>query len=83
TDIAVGDIRIELNVAAVKNAKGEYIGNSLEWRDVTEQRINEEQVGRLASAVAGMTTNLMMADKNGIIRYLNPALENLLRSRES
>ncbi|WP_158297256.1 PAS domain-containing protein [Vibrio vulnificus] len=30
-----------------------------------------------------MTTNLMMADKNGIIRYLNPALENLLRSRES
>ncbi|HDY7718098.1 TPA: PAS domain-containing protein [Vibrio vulnificus] len=83
TDIAVGDIRIELNVAAVKNAKGEYIGNSLEWRDVTEQRINEEEVGRLASAVAGMTTNLMMADKNGIIRYLNPALENLLRSRES
>lgn len=83
TDIAVGDVRIELNVAAVKNAQGEYIGNSLEWRDVTEQRANEEEVGRLASAVAGMTTNLMMADKNGIIRYLNPSLANLLRSRES
>nr|WP_101957452.1 PAS domain-containing protein [Vibrio vulnificus] len=53
TDIAVGDIRIELNVAAVKNAKGEYIGNSLEWRDVTEQRINEAEVGRLAPPLRG------------------------------
>ncbi len=83
TDIAIGDVKIELNVAAVHDSQGGYIGNSLEWRDVTEERKNELQVGRLASAVEGMTTNLMMADKQGIIQYLNPSLLTLLRSRES
>ncbi|WP_394246602.1 aerotaxis transducer Aer2 [Vibrio profundi] len=82
TDITIGDLKIELNVAAIINTQGEYVGNTLEWRDVTEERANETQVGRLASAVEGMTTNLMMADENGIIQYLNPSLSNLLKSRE-
>ncbi|MDN3612170.1 methyl-accepting chemotaxis protein [Vibrio ostreicida] len=82
TDIDIADIKIELNVAAVTDSKGNYIGNSLEWRDVTEERAQQQEVGRLASAVKGMTTNLMMADKDGIIQYLNPSLFNLLKSRE-
>ncbi|KLN63919.1 aerotaxis transducer Aer2 [Vibrio sp. VPAP30] len=83
TDIAIADIKIELNVAAINDAQGNYIGNTLEWRDVTEERAKEEEIGRLASAVSGMTTNLMMANKDGIITYLNPALQTLLSSRES
>ncbi|NOH78139.1 PAS domain-containing protein [Vibrio sp. RE86] len=83
TDITIQDLKIELNVAAIHDAKGEYIGNTLEWRDVTEERAKEEEIGRLASAVSGMTTNLMMANKDGIITYLNPSLSTLLRSRES
>ncbi|RTZ17918.1 methyl-accepting chemotaxis protein [Vibrio aquaticus] len=83
TDIKIQDLKIELNVAAINDAKGNYIGNTLEWRDVTEERAKEEEIGRLASAVSGMTTNLMMANKEGIITYLNPALSTLLKSRES
>lgn len=83
TDIQVAGIVIELNVAAIVDAKGNYIGNSLEWRDVTAEREREVEVGRLVSAVEGMTTNIMMADKDGNITYYNPALKNLLRSRES
>ncbi|NVD08637.1 PAS domain-containing protein [Vibrio sp. JPW-9-11-11] len=83
TDIQIQDLKIELNVAAIHDGKGNYIGNTLEWRDVTQERAKEEEIGRLASAVAGMTTNLMMADKEGIITYLNPSLESLLRSRET
>ncbi|PKF50069.1 aerotaxis transducer Aer2 [Enterovibrio nigricans] len=82
TDITVADLIIELNVAAITDAKGKYIGNSLEWRDVTEERARDTQVGRLVSAVEGMTTNLMMADKDGNIAYYNPALMKLLSSRE-
>lgn len=82
TDIQIADVKIELNVAAIVDANGHYIGNSLEWRDVTELRARDVEVGRLASAVEGMTTNLMMADKNGIITYLNPALKVLLTKRE-
>ncbi|WGV98619.1 methyl-accepting chemotaxis protein [Vibrio sp. YMD68] len=82
-DIQVADVKIELNVAAITDAHGEYIGNTLEWANVTEERAKEQQIGRLASAVEGMTTNLMMADKEGIIRDVNPALMALLRSRET
>ncbi|GLT16879.1 methyl-accepting chemotaxis protein [Vibrio zhanjiangensis] len=83
TDIDIADIKIELNVAAVMDSKGNYIGNTLEWEDVTEKRARDQEVGRLASAVKGMTTNLMMADKEGIIQYINPSLASLLKSRES
>lgn len=81
-DINIADIKIELNVAAITDHNGNYIGNSLEWRDVTELRAQEVEVGRLVSAVEGMTTNLMMADKNGIITYCNPAVTHLLKERE-
>ncbi|UAB73274.1 PAS domain-containing protein [Vibrio sp. SCSIO 43132] len=83
TDITIADLKIELNVAAIRDAEGNYVGNTLEWKDVTEERAKEAEIGRLASAVEGMTTNLMMADQNGIIQYLNPALQKLLSSRES
>lgn len=82
TDIQIADITIELNVAAIMDMKGSYIGNSLEWRDVTEQRAREVEMGRLVSAVEGMTTNIMMADKDGFITYYNPALKALLKERE-
>ena len=65
------------------DAKGNYIGNTLEWKDVTAKRAKDQEMGRLASAVKGMTTNLMMADKEGVIQYLNPSLSHLLKSRES
>ncbi|WP_428789811.1 aerotaxis transducer Aer2 [Vibrio profundum] len=82
TDITIVDVIIELNVASITDVEGNYIGNTLEWSDVTAERARDTEVGRLASAVEGMTTNLMMADKDGIIQYLNPSLDKLLRDRE-
>ena len=82
TDITIADLQFKLDVAAILDADGNYIGNTLEWQDVTQLRQREIEVGRLASAVEGMTTNLMMADLDGNIVYMNPSLETLLRSRE-
>ncbi|MGF1752656.1 methyl-accepting chemotaxis protein [Vibrio makurazakiensis] len=82
TDISIADLKIQLNVAAILDSERNYIGSTLEWQDVTEERAKEAEIGRLASAVEGMTTNLMMADQDGIIQYLNPSLSTLLRSRE-
>ncbi len=83
TDIYIEHLTIELNVTAILDSKGEYIGNSLEWADVTEQRAKSVEVGRLTSAVEGMTTNLMMADLQGNIVYANPAVTEMLRKREA
>lgn len=49
---------------------------------MTHLREREIEVGRLVSAVEGMTTNIMMADKDGHITYYNPALKKLLQKRE-
>ena len=83
TDIQIQHLTFELNVTAITDATGEYIGNSLEWQDVTSARAKSVEVGRLTSAMEGMTTNLMMADINGIIVYSNPAVTAMLRRREA
>ncbi len=82
TDISIAHLKFRLNVAAITDNDGNYIGNTLEWEDVTEVRQREIEVGRLTSAVEGMTTNIMMADLDGNIVYLNPSLDRLLTSRE-
>ncbi len=41
TDITIGELKFELNVSAQMDAKGNYIGNTLEWQDVTEIRKQE------------------------------------------
>lgn len=38
TDIAIGDLKIELNVSAILDPKGKYVGTTLTWEDVTAQR---------------------------------------------
>lgn len=83
TDIKVAHLTFSLNVTAILDASGAYIGNSLEWQNVTEMRKKEIEVGRLSSAIEGMTTNLMMADTSGNIVYCNPAVLKMLSRREA
>lgn len=40
TDISIGDFKFALNVGGIFNEDGDYVGNMLEWDDVTEQRLN-------------------------------------------
>ena len=82
TNIKLGDSTVALNVAAIMDASGEYVGSSLEWADITAQVKAEIEIGRLVSATQGMTVNLMMADPDGNINYMNPAVEQMLRRRE-
>jgi methyl-accepting chemotaxis protein len=81
-DIQIDDLTFELNVTGIFDSNGDYLGNALEWQNVTEIRRNQLQVGRLSSAVEGMTTNLMMASPDGDIVYMNPAVEQMMRRRE-
>lgn len=42
TDISVGPLKFALNVMAQTDVEGNYVGNVLEWNDVTELRKKEE-----------------------------------------
>ncbi|WP_438971110.1 methyl-accepting chemotaxis protein [Methylophaga sp.] len=81
TDIAVGPLQFRLNVTAMIDDHGAYIGNTLEWSDITEAKAKSLEVSRLQSAIAGSQTALMMCDEHRVITYCNPAVVSLLRNR--
>jgi methyl-accepting chemotaxis protein len=83
TDIQVGPLKFALNVTAQIDANGNYIGNTLEWQDVTETRAKELDVARLQSAVDGAQSNLMLCDEDLNITYVNPAVVNMLAKRQA
>ncbi len=83
TDIDVGPLTFHLRVSAINDLEGNYIGNTLEWSDVTELRASEIEVSRLKSAVKGADTALMLCDQNLEITYVNPAVVELLGKRQT
>jgi len=52
TEISVGEIKFSLSVGAVRSPSGDYIGNTLEWADITEARLNEGRVNALDASQA-------------------------------
>lgn len=82
-DIEVGSLKFHLNVTAQIDERGNYIGNTMEWHNVTDQRHKEREVARLQSAVDGAQTNLMLCDEELNITYANPAVISMLEARET
>ena len=52
TDITIGDFKFALNVGGIFDQSGEYVGNMLEWADVTEARMNGGVLAALDRAQA-------------------------------
>jgi len=81
TDIQVGPLVFHIRVGAILDLDGDYIGNTLEWDDVTGKRASDLEVTRLKSAIDGATTNIMLCDENLNITYVNPAVVQMLENR--
>lgn len=79
TDITIGPLKFALNVCAMKDANGKYIGNSLEWANVTEARRDSDETARIQSAIEGSATAVMMIDRDFNITYINPASMKLFK----
>jgi len=52
TDISIGDLKVELLVNGVFDEQKNYLGNTLEWRDVTAVRTNSGMLAALEKAQA-------------------------------
>ena len=83
TDIKVGPLTFRINVSALFDTQGEYVGCNLEWSDVTELRRKETHVKRLEGAVEGAMTAMMQIDRDLKITYANQATVALLRKHEA
>lgn len=52
TEITIGDLKIALNVSGVFDAKRNYVGNVLQWADVTAERMNAGVLAAMGRAQA-------------------------------
>ena len=51
-EIQLGPLTLELNIGAIMSDSGEYLGNVVEWTDVTAQKKAEKEVEQLITAAA-------------------------------
>ncbi|MDP1946029.1 MAG: methyl-accepting chemotaxis protein [Nitrospirota bacterium] len=81
-DIQLGPLQLELNVGAIISDNGEYLGNSLEWSDVTAKRKADREMTTLKNSLDNSTSNVLMCDRNLLITYINKAASSKLKVLE-
>ena len=81
--IQVGPEKLDLLVSAVNDANGNYLGPMVNWSIVTEKLLNEEAMARTQQMVDLSPINTMMADKNGVLIYMNENSRKTLKSLEA
>ena len=78
----IGVVTLDLVVSPVVNDRGERLGSVVEWADVTEQAMAEEEVQQLVHAAAGgqLDTHLDFGKFAGFMQRLaygiNPTLDD-------
>ncbi len=77
-----GNVTLETNINAVYNDSGAIVGYVVNWEEIGELIRQQKETARLFSSVEGITTPIMMVDRDYNITYLNPATKNLLRKHE-
>ncbi len=86
TRIKVGGIHFGLIANPIFNDDGTRAGTSVEWEDLTAQVKFEEDSARalvIKTALDGASTNLMIADIDRNITYVNQSVVEMLQSNEA
>jgi len=83
TEITVGTLKFRLVATAVMDAHGKRAGTVVEWQNVTQIRIQEEAAFRVRSALDTCATNVMVADENYNIIYMNQTMMEMMKSNEA
>lgn len=66
----------------IRGANGKVEKVILHATDITDRKHQESEVARISSMMESVPVNIMCADVNGVIQYLNPQSLNTLRSIE-
>lgn len=68
---------LEITASPVRGPSGEIVAGVEVVRDITERRRGEEDRLRLATAVDQAAETIVITDRDGTIRYVNPAFERV------
>lgn len=87
--IQLGGRTFTLSANPVINDGGERLGSVVEWKDITADLIAKAELERTMNenlqirvALDNVTTNVMMADKNLNIVYMNKSIVNMFHNAE-
>ena len=81
-DIQLGPLTLALVVSAVVAESGEYLGNTLEWEDVTEKRKLEKEMFVIQTSLNDANSNVLMCDRDFMVTYVNNTAMKKLRTLE-
>lgn len=82
TVVDIGPENVRLLVSPVRDEKEKFIGPMVTWELITKRVNQDKEQARLRSMVENATTNMMMADKDFNITYVNPASIKTLKQVE-
>jgi methyl-accepting chemotaxis protein len=79
-EMQVADVEFEVNATMITGPNGEYMGNMVEWKDITEQKDAERQIeGMISSAVAGDLSSRIQTDRyQGFLKGLGNGINELM-----
>ena len=81
--LSLGGKSFQLNINPIRDEEGQDLGNSVEWLDMTEIYEEERRVARVLEALDSSSTNIMIADANRDVIYMNRSQIAMLKEAES
>ena len=89
-EIKLGSLILDLNVNAITDAAGEYIGVVVNWEEISVRKKLEAEVNKIRQMMENSPINVIQANRELVIEYMNPAslatlkkLEHLLPCKAS
>ncbi|MBZ5541938.1 MAG: PAS domain S-box protein [Acidobacteriia bacterium] len=82
SNIQIGDQTADLLATAIYDEKNNYIGPMVTWSLITDRLKTETEMSRVMSMMENAPINIMSADLDLKLQYLNPAAKNLMRKIE-
>jgi methyl-accepting chemotaxis protein len=81
-EFTFGSVTLQARINGVFGPRHDILGYIVSWEDVSQRQVLEAEQARLASMLENAPTNVLMADRDLNIIYVNPASLNTLRKLE-
>lgn len=90
TRLPIGDLNFDLIVTPLFDEKGVRLGTVVEWNDMTDTLIRESELkvisdenAKIRQALDSARSNIMLADENNVISYMNTTVSEMFRTAQS
>jgi methyl-accepting chemotaxis protein len=81
-EFSFGRVTLQAKINGIFGARDEILGYIVNWEDVSKRMLVEAEQSRLASMLENAPTNVLLADRDLKIIYVNPASLTTLRKIE-